>query len=232
MSVVKTSVPKVIGRFTLSYAAVVAAIIEAALLTALVIGLAHKQVAVRAAQAAVMLSFPIIAETPPPKPQAKPTPKPPIQKPKPRPKPKPIHHVVKPRAVPKPPPPKQVAVTTPDPPKTVPVPQTAPPRPSVSPDVMSLFEQQVHEAIQAVLVYPYAAKLAHIQGRVQVSFSYRDGRVSDIKIIRTSDYGMFNTAAQQAVLSASYPSPPAALAGRALQFEVWVRFDQVSTYAQ
>lgn len=216
------------GRFSLSYAALAAIGIEAVLLASLVYVLSHKTViAPGVHHAKVMLSFPVIAK---PKPAP---PKPKIKKPvvKPKPKHKPIHHIVHHRHIPKPPPPKPITKPTPAPPKAVTVPQP-PPRPSVSPDVMSLFEQQVHAAIQSALVYPYAAKLAHISGRVQVSFTYRAGNISDIKILQGSPYAMLNTAAIQAVQSASYPTPPANLGDRVLQFEIWVSFRQVNSYGQ
>lgn len=95
---------------------------------------------------------------------------------------------------------------------------------------MSLFEQQVHTAIQSALVYPYAAKMAHIAGRVQVSFTYCAGKISEIKILQASPYAMLNTAAIQAVQSAAYPTPPANLGDRVLQFEIWVNFRQVNAY--
>ena len=97
---------------------------------------------------------------------------------------------------------------------------------------MSLFEQQVHTAIQSALVYPYAAKMAHIAGRVQISFTYRAGRISNISIVQGSPYAMLNTAAIQAVQSASYPTPPANMGDRELQFEIWVNFKQVNSYGQ
>ena len=231
MSTLNAALPGVRGRFSLPYAAVVAGLIEAALMAVLVFGLPQHRVTVRAAQAAVMLSFPVIAETPP-KPTAKTVVQPPPKTPTPRPKPKPVSHVVKQPPAVKPPPPSAVAVAATPPPKTVAVAQATPSQASVSPDVMSVFEQQVHAAIQAALVYPYAARIAHIEGRVKVSFSYRDGRVTDIKIVQASEYAMFNTSAQQAVMRASYPAPPANLTGRQIQFELWVRFDQVNTAAQ
>lgn len=215
-----------VGRFSMSYAAIAAFVIEAALFFMLVYVLSHRTVVVQSVHAdKVMLSFPVIAKPPPPKPQTKkPPPKPVVRHP--HPIPKPIHHVVHHRHIPKPPPPKPVAKPTPVPPKTVTVPQPVPRKPSVSPDVMTLFDQEVHAAIQSALVYPYAAKMAHLSGRVRVSFAYRAGVVSDIRILQASPYAMFNTAAIQAVQSADYPAPPEKLGDRELQFELWVRFDQ------
>jgi protein TonB len=74
--------------------------------------------------------------------------------------------------------------------------------------------------------YPYAAKMAHIAGRTQVSFQYDDGRASAIKIMHSSGYGLLDSAALQAVSDATYPAPPKSLAGKTQTFEVWVRFYQ------
>ena len=221
-----------VGRFSMSYAALTAVAIEGVLLAILIYALAHRTTVVQSAHAAkIMLSFPVIAKPTPPKPQIKkPTPKPVVKRPHPHPKPKPIHHIVHHRHVAKPPPPKPIA--KPAPPKTVTVPQPPPKQPSVSPDVMTLFEQQIHAAVQSVLVYPYAAKLAHIAGRVKIAFAYRAGKVSEIKILQGSPYAMLNTAAIRAVQSADYPPPPQNLGDRELQFEIWVRFKQVNAYAQ
>lgn len=213
----------------MSYAAIAAFAIELILFSALVYGLSHRTVIVQSVHAdKVMLSFPVVAKPTPPKPQVKkPTPKPVVK----RHTPKPIHHVVHHRRIPKPLP-KPIAKPQPVPKKTVTVPQPVAHKPSVSPNAMTLFEQEVHTAIQSVLVYPFAAKIAHLSGRVRVSFVYRAGVVSDVKIIQASPYAMFNTAAVQAVQNATYPTPPANLDGRVLQFELWVRFDQVDPGAQ
>lgn len=122
--------------------------------------------------------------------------------------------------------------TEPAPPQTVPVPPLEKPsQPSVDPRIQARFEDQVHAAVQSAMRYPYAAKLAHIAGRTQVSFEYLDGRASAVKIAVSSGYGMLDSAALQAVSSATYPPPPKNLAGKSLPFEVWVRFYQTGLSA-
>lgn len=227
MAATAPSMPMTIGRFTLPYAAILAIVIEATLIAALLIGLSDKKESVRSSQSAVMLSFPVIARTQP-KPQPTPLPRVPV-KTHPRPKPIHHHHITHHAPVHKTEPPKPLPTPAPVPksaPVTPPIPQAA--ATTINADAMSQFEEQVHEAIQASLRYPYAAKIAHIEGRVKVSFEYINGQVSAIKIINASSYGMFNSAAQQAVLNANYPPLPEKLAGRQLQFEVWVRFDQIN----
>jgi periplasmic protein TonB len=173
-------------------------------------------------QHVVMLTFPEppVARPEPPKPKPKPP------KPKPPP-PKPVHHVEHhqlPKPVPKPnivqsaPTPQPVAVPLPPAPK--------PPAPDAAPTVSDAFRTAVREAVQAAMRYPYAARMAHITGKAQVSFSYLDGAVSNVAIAVSSSYHMLDEAAIAAVKKAAYPPPPSKLAGRSLQFVVWVRFYQ------
>ena len=227
--------PGVSGRLSLPYAAAAAFLLEALLVAALVIGLSDTKKASPPKQQPVMLSFPVMPAAPP-----KPAPTPPRKipvKPAPRPLPTPVHHVVH-RAAPQvhqvetpDPTPEPLAMapaapdTVPAPPQAAPVRQAAKPSPpSVDPDIQARFEDQVRSAVQSAMRYPYAAKLAHISGRAQVSFEYTDGRVSAIKIAVSSGYGMLDSAALQAVSAATYPPPPKNLAGKSMPFEVWVRF--------
>ena len=223
MTALHSTMPMLNGRSSMPYAALAAFVLEACFIAALVLSFSDIKMKGSHPQQAVMISFPVVAETPLPKP-VQPPPKV-IEKLR----PKPIHHIVHRPTVHKLATPKPMAVA-PASPNILPAPPVAKPSPpTVNPEVMTLFEEQVHTAIQAALQYPYAAQVAHIEGRVQVSFDYIDGRVSAIKIIRASSYAMFNTAAQQAVLGAHYPPPPQNMAGKSLQFTVWVRFDQINS---
>lgn len=228
MAALAFSMPMIGGRFSLPYAAVVAFSLEALLVVTLVFGLSDMKKTVSPTQQPVMLSFPAPA-TPPPKPALPPPRRVPV-------KPAPAHHTARPAlpahktAAPDPAPePLAMAPATPNtvpaPPQAVPVPQLEKPsQPSVDPRIQARFEGQVHAAVQSAMRYPYAAKLAHIAGRAQVSFEYLDGRVSAVKIAVSSGYGMLDSAALQAVSSATYPPPPKNLTGKSLPFEVWVRF--------
>ncbi len=227
--------PGVSGRLSLPYAAAAALVLEALLLAALVIGLSDTKKTTPPKQQPVMLSFPVIPAAPP-----KPVPTPPRKipvKPAPRPLPTPVHHAAHhpsppvhkteaPEPVPEPLAMAPVAPdTVPAPPQAAPVrPVEKPGPPSVDPNIQARFEDQVRSAVQSAMRYPYAAKLAHISGRAQVSFDYTDGRVSAVKIAVSSGYGMLDSAALQAVSAAAYPPPPKNLAGKSMPFEVWVRF--------
>ncbi|MHB8166891.1 MAG: TonB family protein [Sulfuricella sp.] len=238
MATPKSSMPVVSGRFSLPYAAAAAFFIEALLVTALVIGLSDIKKTSPPKQQPVMLSFPVLPAAPLPKPARMPPPKVPV-KPAPRRLPTPVHRVVH-RATPQahqveaPDPAPEPLAMAPATPNTVPAPpQAAPVRqadkpspPSVDPHIQARFEDQVRAAVQSAMRYPYAAMIAHIAGRAQVSFEYIDGRVSAVKIAISSGYGMLDSAALQAVSAAAYPPPPKNLAGKSLPFEVWVRFYQ------
>lgn len=182
-----------------------------------------------------MLSFPVLPE--PPKPS------PPRQKPAP-PQP-PAHHLVhhmkpepakvvaqapKPAVIPQSAPLEKAADTVPPAPPAA----SAPPAPSAdpAPDIPATFTDKVRAAVQAAARYPFAARMAHVSGRVQVSFTYMDSVVSDLKVIVSSGHGALDDAARGAVESAAYPPPPPPFAGKALHFMVWVRFDQTAAASE
>jgi len=105
-------------------------------------------------------------------------------------------------------------VSRPEPP-----PPLAPSRPDAS------FEAALRATIQAALRYPEAARMAGMDGRARVAFVYRDGVVSDIRLVTSSGIGMLDRAALAAVRDATYPRPPAAYAGRSLSEQLWVNFN-------
>lgn len=146
----------------------------------------------------------------------------PQPKPKPRPKPKPIVKKIKPvpRIVKPVEPPHPVAR------QTVQLPPTPAPtvQPAESPDVMASFDSEVRAAIETAVRFPYAAQLMHQYGKARVAFDYRDGAVSDIRLVQSSGFPMLDPAALAAVRDAQYPPPPPEARGRVLHYEVWVRF--------
>lgn len=235
MTTLESSLPGVSGRLSLPYATAIALFIEALLLAALVIGLSDTKKTMPPRPQPVMLSFPVI-QAAPPKPTPTPPRKPPV-KPVPQPRPAPVHHTVHHLSppmhkteIPEPAPePLAMAPAAPDtmsaPPQPAPVQRTEKPSPpSIDPDIKARFDDQVRSAVQSAMHYPYAARMAHISGRTQVSFEYMDGRVSAVKIAVSSGYGMLDSAALQAVSAAAYPSPPKTMAGKSMPFKVWVRF--------
>ena len=96
-----------------------------------------------------------------------------------------------------------------------------------SPEITPSFKDEVRAAVQAAVVYPMAARMAHVTGRARVAFFYLDGMPSDARIIVSSGNGLLDRAALAAVMAASYPRPAPEFAGKKLQFELWVRFHGV-----
>ncbi len=169
----------------------------------------------------------VVTPKPPP-----PKPKPPKPKPKPLPRPK-VRHIVHPKPLPLPPkpriqpPPAPVPAARPAMPVAPPPPPPPPPRKPPKVDTAALqmsFEVLMREAIQDAVHYPEAARLMQVEGRTQVAFTFLDGRVSQLRVVHSSGVPSLDRAALQAVRTAPYPAPPAALAGRPLAFVVWVRF--------
>lgn len=203
----------------LSRAALAALAVEALVVSGVAVVFAKQPVSATHQQQVVMLTFP-----------APPVAKPEPPKPKPTPPPKPVHHVVH-RPPPKPVQQPRLAQTAPTSqpvavPLPAPVPKPPAPAPDSAPNVSDVFRSAVRDAVQAAVHYPYAARMAHVTGKAQVSFSYIDGRVSNPAILVSSGYRMLDQAALAAVNTAAYPPPPRDLAGKPLVFLVWVRFYQ------
>lgn len=200
---------------SLSRAALIAFTVEAAVVGGAFLSMSHSDAGTQAqGRPVVMLSMADVAapqpkpptphhehrhHTQPPKPQATP-PQPPTEP------------VQQPAAVQAPP---VVASAAPDP---APAAATA--------AVGDIFRGKVRAAVQSAVDYPYAAQQAHITGKAQVAFHYRDATVSSPQIVISSGYDMLDSAALAAVSSAHYPLPPKELSGKDLDFAVWVRFYQ------
>ena len=103
--------------------------------------------------------------------------------------------------------------------KAAPVPEKQPPA-NMTPG----FRDEVRAAVQAAVIYPMAARMAHVTGRAQVEFDYLDGVPSDARITVSSGNDLLDRAALAAVRMASYPRPAQEFAGKKLNFVVWVRF--------
>ena len=98
-----------------------------------------------------------------------------------------------------------------------------PPVPSVTPK----YRDMVRAAVQRSVIYPLAAKIAQITGKVRVSFVFSDGQVSDEKVLVGSGARVLDQAALAAILRAHIPAPPVNLQDQVLHFEIWVRFYMV-----
>jgi len=67
--------------------------------------------------------------------------------------------------------------------------------------------------------------MAGISGRARVAFTYRDGVVSDVRLVTSSGVGLLDRAALATVRDAVYPKPPPDLAGKTLAKQLWVTFN-------
>lgn len=86
------------------------------------------------------------------------------------------------------------------------------------------FAAKMHQAVQAAVRYPPAAKMMGMQGRARVSFTYVNGQVSDVRLVTSSGSDVLDRAALEAVRRANYPMPPDALKGKVERMTIWVRF--------
>ncbi len=202
-------------KLALTKSALAALAIEALMIAALLLIATKKPAKAEPPEPAVMLSFPepVKPETPP---QKKPEPPKPQQHKampaKPREQPDPVPQIVEP---------KPAAEASP---VTLPSKPVEPPRSAPPATVSESFKGAVKAAVQAAMVYPASARMAHVSGKTKVAFSYQDGHVSNLSVVTSSGSSMLDAAAKRAVEAASYPAPPADFSGKPLQFEVWVRF--------
>lgn len=64
-----------------------------------------------------------------------------------------------------------------------------------------------------------------IAGRTRVSFDYRDGAISDARVVVSSGVGLLDRAALAAVRDAVCPKPESAFAGKTRSEQLWVTFN-------
>jgi protein TonB len=213
------------------YAILLGAIFELVLVVAAIIILSHmpKYMPIPEQKPIIIT---LSAVPTPPKPIIKPKPTPPKPRPVVKPKPTPIPHpkprvvkhvaqkVVKPVYVRKVSPSPTLKEITKLSPKPTPVVQPVP----VNPSLIALLTGEIRQKVKLALIYPSAAKYMHLQGRVKVLFTYYNGSISKIKIIRPSQFSQLNNAAIKTLEIAGYPLPPKQLKNRVLQFSIWIRF--------
>jgi protein TonB len=207
------------GDHTLK-AMTLAMLVEALLLSGLIVWASHTKSVPPPPPTVVKLT--LVNEPTPPKPVVQPKPIPPTPKPVPR-------HVIQPKPVPTPLPPKiepapskaqtPTAFTQPVPPPVVPPP--TPPSDNLV-NMKATYADEVRSAVQAAVYYPPAAALMHFSGRVHVQFHLLDKVPSNVQVITSSDLGSIDRAAIQAVMNAHYSTPPKALQGKELIYQVWV----------
>ena len=104
--------------------------------------------------------------------------------------------------------------------------QPAPPPPKpqqeAAEDPAIAYNAALTMAVQAAFKVPAAATTLGFKGRARVEFKLQDGHVSASTLLESSTLGLVDRAALRAVNEASYPSPPAALAGIMRTYQIWV----------
>jgi protein TonB len=229
----RTLVSNTPDRHRMGRAAAIALVVEAALLGGGYLLLTHKPVMPVEARVTVLSLAPVPEPAPAPAPAPAPSKPPPVERPV-----TPVHHVTRtvtprPVTVPTPPaPPVTQAPTAPATPSAVPTdapsaPHPPPPAATAAPAPASpnaSFEGALRAAIEAALHYPDSARMAGMTGRTRVAFDYRDGTVSDVKVLISSGAGLLDRAAIAAVRDAVYPKPDPAFVGKTLSEQLWVTF--------
>jgi protein TonB len=219
--------------------AALALITEVLLLAGVFVWLTHRPAAEPPPPPTLLsLAPPDVPKPPaPPQPVPAPTPPKPVTPVKPAPRPKVVEHVrhvvhaTPPKPTPTPPvptPAPALPMTTPTDPPALPAAPAAPPpppAPPAAPHADPSFESALREAIQSALRYPEAARMDGMDGRARVAFDYRDGAVSNVRLVASSGVGMLDRAALAAVRDASYPKPAPALVGKTLSEQLWVTFN-------
>ena len=108
-----------------------------------------------------------------------------------------------------------------------PPPPPPPPAPSAAEETArkeATFAAQLRAAIQAAVVYPFAARNMGFQGKARVEFTFRDGISSQAHIVQSSGNGMIDQAAIAAVTTATAPPMPESLKGKSMTYQVTVVF--------
>ncbi|MHB1676063.1 MAG: energy transducer TonB [Sulfuriferula sp.] len=155
----------------------------------------------------------------PPRPKSKPTPKPAMMPRRTKPTP-----LVPAPAVPLTQTPIPTAFTEPvAAPALPPAPPSDPaPVTSSKANLHAAYLDKVRAAVQAAVYYPPIAAAMHYSGRVRVEFHLLDGTPDDIHVATSSNIGILDRAALQAVQAAHYPAPPEDLRGKDQLFQIWV----------
>ncbi|MBW2655963.1 MAG: energy transducer TonB [Deltaproteobacteria bacterium] len=75
--------------------------------------------------------------------------------------------------------------------------------------------------------YPDTARLRYLEGRVKIHFMIaKDGRISDLKIVKPARHNSLNKAVLKAVRdSAPFPVPPSNLFKESLKIEITIVFE-------
>ncbi|MBY6239690.1 energy transducer TonB [Methylosinus sp. Sm6] len=92
----------------------------------------------------------------------------------------------------------------------------APPNANGDAAQLTEFVERLNAALRSASVYPKEARGLKLTGRVLVRVHYRDGKVWDPSIIRSSGFAVLDKAVLEGVVRAVWPPPPRGYEGREL----------------
>jgi len=99
-----------------------------------------------------------------------------------------------------------------------------PPPPAASAPLSADYIAKMQAAVRAAFEYPMAAKAQDFKGRARVAFSLVDTHPSEARIIVSSGMNIVDRAALKAVQAATYPPAPDGLSHADRVFDVWVGY--------
>jgi protein TonB len=221
-------------RFRLAGAILLAAALEAALLTGTSLYLGKSAPQPERPIEVVQLDLTQLPEPEPPKPAEPEPPKPPTPEPPkpPEAKPKPvIHQAPQPVRSAQPQLPTPVGPVSDVPsdfatPVQPPAPPPPPPPPAASGAVKAtpaeLLAAELNAAVQATVKYPAAARMMGLVGHTRLVFDYQSGRITNVRILQSSGRELLDAAALDALNSAVIPPPPKEIGDQLVNFSITV----------
>ncbi len=92
------------------------------------------------------------------------------------------------------------------------------------------FGTSIHEAIARASIVPKHVWIFGSKGTgiVKVSFDYLDGKVNNVKIVKSSGDKYEDAAAIQAVKVANYPPTPDLYKGQSMRFFITLKYPSIS----
>ncbi|ATQ70099.1 MULTISPECIES: energy transducer TonB [Methylosinus] len=92
----------------------------------------------------------------------------------------------------------------------------APPNANGDATQLTEFIERLNDALRSASIYPKEARGVRLTGRVLVRVHYRDGKVWDAAITRSSGFAVLDKAVLEGVVRAVWPPPPPGFEGREL----------------
>ncbi len=87
---------------------------------------------------------------------------------------------------------------------------------------------RIHDAVQAAVRYPAAARMMGLAGHARIAFAWRDGAVvGPARIMQSAGASILDDAALAAVRDAHYPPAPPGVQHALLSLLIWVEFHAI-----